>query len=78
MALTFCCKQGEGTMPTSWNAETYRERARQWQAQAERLPRGQERDTCLTLAEGYAHLAELIEGSGSLNCGAISEPSSAA
>ena len=49
-------------MPDNWNAETYRGRARQWQAKAERLPRGEERDTCLTLAEGYTRLAELIEG----------------
>jgi hypothetical protein len=63
-------------MPDSWNAETYRERAKQWQAKAERLPRGEERGTCLTLAEGYARLAELIEGSGSLNSGTISEPNS--
>ena len=65
-------------MPDNWNAETYRERAWQWQAKAERLPRGEERDTCLTLAEGYNRLAELIEGSRSLNSGTNSERCSAA
>jgi hypothetical protein len=54
-------------MPDQWNAETYRERERRWRAAADKLPEGCERDVCLTLAEGYAHLAELIDRSGLLN-----------
>lgn len=48
-------------MPDSWNAETYRAREKQWLAKADALPPGDERATCMTLAEGYAHLADLIE-----------------
>ena len=54
-------------MPDSWNAETYRARAQQWQVAADKLPPGKEREACLKLAEGYAHLAALIESSGLLN-----------
>ena len=57
-------------MPDQWNAETYRERARHWRVTADKLPEGRERDVCLTLAEGYAHLAELIDRPGLLNSGA--------
>jgi hypothetical protein len=55
-------------MPDQWNPDTYRQRARQWADKAATLPPGDERMTCLQIAEGYAHLAELIEksmGSGS-------------
>jgi hypothetical protein len=48
-------------MPDSWNAETYRARERQWRAKAESQPPGKERDACVTLAEGYAHLAAILE-----------------
>jgi hypothetical protein len=48
-------------MPDSWNSETYRERARQWQAKADSLPPGDERDASRALAEGYLRLALLIE-----------------
>jgi hypothetical protein len=48
------------TMPGSWNAETYRARAKQWRTEAEARPPGKERDACMALAEGYAHLAALI------------------
>jgi hypothetical protein len=51
-------------MPDSWNAEVYRERAKQWRAAAEELPLGKERDACLVLADGYAKLAGLIDNSG--------------
>jgi hypothetical protein len=51
-------------MPDNWNAETYRERSRQWREKADSLPPGREHDACVTLAEGYAGLAELIEKSG--------------
>ncbi len=48
-------------MPTDWNAETYRARARQWRSEAETRPPGVERDACVVIADGYAHLAALIE-----------------
>jgi hypothetical protein len=48
-------------MPDSWNAETYRNRAQMWREKADALPEGRERNACLTLAEGYAHLAALID-----------------
>jgi hypothetical protein len=50
-------------MPDSWNPETYQHRARQWQERGEALPPGKERDACVVLTEGYAHLAFLIEQS---------------
>jgi hypothetical protein len=48
-------------MPDSWKPETYRERVRQWQAKADSLPPGDERDACRALAKGYLRLALLIE-----------------
>ena len=48
-------------MPAAWNAQTYRCRAQQWRAQAETFPPGRERDACMALAEGYDHLAALID-----------------
>ena len=50
-------------MPDSWNATLYRERAVRWRQEAENLTEGKERDACIRLAEGYEHLAELIEPS---------------
>jgi hypothetical protein len=48
-------------MPESWNAGEYRNRATAWLQKAEILPAGRERDACLTLADGYTKLAELLE-----------------
>jgi hypothetical protein len=50
-------------MPDTWNAEVYRERARRWQAAADKQPVGSERDACLNLVEGYDRLADLIDKS---------------
>jgi hypothetical protein len=50
-------------MPDQWNPETYRQRARQWEEKAATLAPGDERTTCLQIAEGYARLATLIEKS---------------
>jgi hypothetical protein len=50
-------------MPDQWNPEIYRQRARQWQDKAAALAPGDERATCLQIAEGYARLATLIEKS---------------
>jgi hypothetical protein len=40
---------------------TYEERERSWRERAAGLPAGPERDTCTALADGYAHLVELIK-----------------
>ena len=48
-------------MPDSWDPERYKERAKAWRDKAASLPEGRERDTCVTLAEGYEELAEIIE-----------------
>jgi hypothetical protein len=45
----------------TWNAQTYRDRARKWREEAETLPPGKDRDSCLELAQGYDHLADLID-----------------
>ena len=47
-------------MPESWDANNTT-RATAWLQRAESLPEGREREACLTLAEGYVRLAELIE-----------------
>jgi hypothetical protein len=52
-------------MPQSWDPETYRQRAKEWHVKAAELPAGSERDACVALAEGYMHLAALIEKSQS-------------
>jgi hypothetical protein len=48
-------------MPESWDAGEYRNRATAWLQKAESLPAGRERDACLSIAEGYLKLAELLE-----------------
>jgi hypothetical protein len=48
-------------MPDSWNADTYRAREKLWRAAAESKPPGKERDACMVLADGYAHLVAIIE-----------------
>lgn len=48
-------------MPDTWDAERYRQRAKQWRAEADALPSGKERDACMVLAVGYANLAMLID-----------------
>ena len=48
-------------MPDSWNPERYKERAKEWRDKAASLPEGRARDTCVTIAEGYEGLAEIIE-----------------
>ena len=48
-------------MPDSWDPERYKERAKAWRDKAASLPEGRERDACVTLAEGYEKLVELIE-----------------
>ena len=47
-------------MPDSWDPERYRERAKEWRDKAASLPEGHAQDTCVTLAEGYEELAEII------------------
>ena len=48
-------------MPDSWDPEIYRQRAEQWRKKADALGEGRERLECLTIADGYARLADLIE-----------------
>jgi hypothetical protein len=48
-------------MPGTWDAETYRDRARKWRAEADALPPGKARDGCVALAEGYADLVAILE-----------------
>jgi hypothetical protein len=50
-------------MPESWDPEIYQQRAKAWRDRAATLPPGREHDACVVLAEGYARLAGLIEGS---------------
>ena len=48
-------------MPDSWDLEIYRQRAAQWRKKADLLGEGRERRECLTIADGYARLADLID-----------------
>ena len=48
-------------MPDSWDPERYKERAKEWRDKAASLPEGRARDSCVTIAEGYEGLAEIIE-----------------
>ena len=51
----------EVLMPDSWDPKRYRERAKDWRDKAASLPEGRARDICVTIAEGYEGLAEIIE-----------------
>jgi hypothetical protein len=39
----------------------YRARAKRWRDEADALPPGKEREACITIADGYANLAVLID-----------------
>jgi hypothetical protein len=54
----------EGKMPGTWDAKKYRGLAARWREEAETLPPGRNRDACMTLADGYADLASIIEKEG--------------
>jgi hypothetical protein len=41
--------------------EKYRERERHWRDEAKSKPEGAERDACIAIADGYAHLISIIE-----------------
>jgi hypothetical protein len=41
--------------------EKYRERERHWRSEASLKPEGAERDACVALADGYAHLVAILE-----------------
>ena len=43
-------------MVDGWDAEPYRDRARQWRLEAEKWPAGHQYDACVALAEGYENL----------------------
>jgi hypothetical protein len=51
-------------MPGSWDPQLYRDRARAWQVEADKMEPGPAKDVTLALAEGYAKLADLIEQDG--------------
>jgi hypothetical protein len=50
-------------LPETWEVilERYRERAKEWRERAASLPAGSRRDGCVSIAEGYEKLVELIE-----------------
>ena len=54
-------EDSETNMPSDWNPETYRRRAKKWPSKAVAVPFGDERKACEVLAQGYARLAQLIE-----------------
>jgi hypothetical protein len=43
------------------SSSCYRAREKQWRAAAGSKPPGKERDACMVLADGYAHLVAIIE-----------------
>ena len=51
-------------MPGNWDPQVYRARAQHWHAEADSTPPGATRDAYLTISEGYANLADLIERDG--------------
>jgi hypothetical protein len=53
-------------MVDGWDAEPYRDRARQWRLEAEKWPAGHQYDACVALAEGYENLVRLVENQGTL------------
>jgi hypothetical protein len=53
-------------MGDGWDAEPYRDRARQWRLEAEKWPSGHQHDACVALAEGYENLIRLVENQGTL------------
>jgi hypothetical protein len=49
-------------LPERWDAAEYRKRAKAWREKAVALPEADpSRMACLTLAEGYENLANLLE-----------------
>jgi hypothetical protein len=50
-------------LPETWETtlERYRERAKEWRDRAASLPAGSRREGCVSIAEGYEKLVELIE-----------------
>ena len=54
-------------MPDQWDAEVYRQRAEAWRQRAAQLSDDDDtRATCLSLADDYEKLANLIEQRASL------------
>jgi hypothetical protein len=52
-------------MPNSRDPVEYKKRAEQWRTEGERLPPGETREAYFEIAEGYEHLAEILERSPS-------------
>ena len=53
----------EVPLPEIWETtlERYKERAKEWRDKAASLPDGDRRDSCVSIAEGYEKLIELVE-----------------
>jgi len=45
----------------SWKPALFREQARYWRGQAQKLPPSGQQAVCLEIAEGYSRLAGLVE-----------------
>jgi hypothetical protein len=53
-------------MPNRRDPVEYRQLAEQWRTEGEKLPPGETRDAYLSIAEGYEHLAEILERNPSM------------
>jgi hypothetical protein len=54
--------QGQGIfMSNSWDPAIYRQRAEEWRKRANSFGEGHDRTACLTIADGYDKLADLVE-----------------
>jgi hypothetical protein len=53
-------------MPNRLDPVEYRKLAEQWRTEGEKLPPGETRDAYLSIAEGYEHLAEILERNPSM------------
>jgi hypothetical protein len=53
----------EEMLQNAWNIGAFRERERRWRLEAECLSPGAERNACISLADGYAYVIDLIEKS---------------
>jgi hypothetical protein len=42
-------------MPGNWDPQVYRARAKQWRAEADKMPPGENRDAYITTSESYAN-----------------------
>jgi hypothetical protein len=57
-------RRGDAAAVSDSDSVTYKQRAVDWRGRAAELPDGGDRLSCLTIAEAYADLADLIEAQG--------------